>query len=183
MSISMQTVAHSSSKAHGVESGHLAAQLTQLIGTIGHDLDDARAEAFINLASALISPALRPASDDVMPQFVAGGLAPWQFRRIAAHVAAHIDQPLNVSTLAVLAKRSGAQFCRSFKVSFGQTPSAYVLQKRIDHAKRLMFQTRLPLAQIALACGFADQAHFSTRFRGLTGESPNRWRRTNSLDA
>jgi AraC family transcriptional regulator len=178
MSISMQTVAHSSSKAHGFESGHLAAQLTQLIGTIGHDLDDARAEAFINLASALISHARRPAPGDVMPQFVAGGLAPWQFRRIAAHVAAHIDQPLNVSTLAVL-----AQFCRSFKVSFGQTPSAYVLQKRIDHAKRLMFQTRLPLAQIALACGFADQAHFSTRFRGLTGESPNRWRRLNSLDA
>jgi AraC family transcriptional regulator len=183
MSISMQTATHSSGKAHDAKSGYLAAQLTQLIGTIGRDLDDARAEAFITLASTLISPGLRPAPDDVTPQFSAGGLAPWQFRRIAAHVAAHIDQPLNVSTLAVLAKRSGAQFCRSFKVSVGQTPSAYVLQKRVDHAKRLMLQSRLPLAQIALACGFADQAHFSTRFRGMTGESPNRWRRTNSLDA
>lgn len=46
-----------------------------------------------------------------------------------------------------------------------------------------MLQSGELLADIALACGFADQAHFSTIFRREVGETPSAWRRRNQTDA
>jgi transcriptional regulator GlxA family with amidase domain len=51
------------------------------------------------------------------------------------------------------------------------------MQRRVDRAKDLMRATGTPLAEIAFACGFADQSHFTRMFSQATGMTPREWRR------
>jgi transcriptional regulator GlxA family with amidase domain len=59
----------------------------------------------------------------------------------------------------------------------GCSPTTYVAVRRVERAKLMFTSTREGLGTIALACGFADQSHFSRRFRHVVGMSPARWRR------
>jgi len=79
--------------------------------------------------------------------------------------------------MARVAARSVCYFSRAFKVSFGETPHAYVMRRRVRRAQELMLNSDEPLSHIALACGFADQAHLSRLFRREVGATPSAWRR------
>src|SRR5262249_1506686 len=79
--------------------------------------------------------------------------------------------------VARITQLSTSHFCRAFKTSFGETPRAYILRRRVERAQELMLTTKEPLSQIALACGLCDQAHFSRVFRRIVGETHNAWRR------
>jgi len=107
-----------------------------------------------------------------------GGLAPWQARIVKTHIDTHLDDNLRTKELARLVQLSSFHFCRVFRVSFGHSPHAYVTRRRIERAQGLILTTSRTLGQIALDCGFADQAHFTKIFRRLCGESPGEWRRT-----
>jgi len=109
--------------------------------------------------------------------YAKGGLAPWQVRKVAAHVEANLDHPVGVGELASLARLSVSQFSRAFKQSFGQAPHNYVMARRIARAQALMLGDREPLSQIAIAVGLADQAHLSKLFRRFIGQTPRAWRR------
>ncbi len=85
----------------------------------------------------------------------------------------------SVVDLAPMARLGPHYFSRAFKRTLGETPHAYVSRRRIEQALHLMLSTDSPLAQIALACGFADQSHFTNRFRRLMGVTPTVWRRGN----
>jgi AraC family transcriptional regulator len=107
-----------------------------------------------------------------------GRLIAWQARKVRDYIDSHITGPILVSNLCALARLSEAHFSRSFKRTFGQTPHAFVLRRRLDFAAQYMLQTDVPLCDIALRCGFADQAHFSKHFRQANGLNPSVWRRT-----
>ena len=107
-----------------------------------------------------------------------GGLAPWQARIVKTHIDTHLDGGLRTKDLARLVQLSSFHFCRVFRVSFGRSPHAYVTRRRIERAQGLILTTGRTLGEIALDCGFADQAHFTKIFRRLCGESPGEWRRT-----
>ena len=174
MSISSDTMTRPEPTRSATSDGRLAVRLNALIDNIGPDFDDRSAQAFIVMATALLPTAPEGLSTITNTR---GGLAPWQLRRVTAHVEANLEGRLSVSDLAALTKRSESQFFRSFKASMQLTPTEYVLRQRIDRAKHLMLQTDEPTVAIALACGFADQAHFCSRFRRVTGDSPSRWRK------
>jgi AraC family transcriptional regulator len=106
-----------------------------------------------------------------------GGLAPWQIRRLTLFVNDHIAESLVISDLATVVRLSPHHFCRAFRVSLGESPHRYLLRRRVARAEQLMRSTRLPLGQIATACGFADQAHFTRVFSATCGVSPGAWRR------
>ena len=106
-----------------------------------------------------------------------GGLAPWQAKRVAIHVREHIGSRMKTRELAELVKLSLSHFSRSFAVSFRETPAAYVMRQRLRLARQRMLTTDLSLAEVALDCGFYDQAHFSRVFRRIVGISPLAWRR------
>ena len=99
-----------------------------------------------------------------------------QVRMVAAHMEANLGLHIPLRQLAGVAHLSVGHFCRAFKGSFGERPRAYLMRRRVAYAKLLMLSTDLPLSQIALACGMADQPHFSNVFRRMTGETPSRWR-------
>jgi AraC family transcriptional regulator len=105
------------------------------------------------------------------------GLAPWQLARVRRHIERHLGSRLTNAGLAALVGLNEDYFARAFKVSAGCPPHAYVVKRRIEHAKSLLLGGNLPLCQVALAAGFADQAHLSRRFRKTVGASPASWRR------
>jgi AraC family transcriptional regulator len=107
-----------------------------------------------------------------------GGLAPWQARIVKTHIDTHLDGNLRTKNLARLVQLSSFHFCRVFRVSFGYSPHTYVTRRRLERAQGLILTTNRTLTQIALDCGFADQAHFTKIFRRSCGESPGEWRRT-----
>lgn len=115
-------------------------------------------------------------------QTAAGGLAPWQIGKIEAHVQRNIGEAISNADLATLTRLSTSYFCKAFRVSFGDTPQHFILNKRVEHACALMMDTPDTLADIAYACGFTDQAHLSRQFRRVIGTSPNAWRRHFSTD-
>jgi AraC family transcriptional regulator len=112
-----------------------------------------------------------------------GGLAPWQQRKVRAHIEEHLDGSILIESLAKIAALSLSHFCRAFKESFGETPHGFVTRMRVKRAQELMLTTGEPLSQIAIACGFADQAHLSRLFRRGTGQTPSLWRRANAAGA
>lgn len=106
-----------------------------------------------------------------------GGLAPSSFRRVADFVEASLDQPLAIGDLAAAAGLSAFHFTRMFRRSAGVSPHAFVNGRRIARAKSLLEDGSLPLAEIALACGFSSQSHFTARFREAVGVTPGQYAR------
>jgi AraC family transcriptional regulator len=104
------------------------------------------------------------------------GLAPWQARRVTAHIEEHLDARIRVSELAVLSRLSVSYFSVAFRRSFGASVQTFVARQRVERAKVLMLSTVQPLSEIALACGFCDQAHLCRQFRRITGGTPRSWR-------
>jgi transcriptional regulator GlxA family with amidase domain len=107
-----------------------------------------------------------------------GGLAPWQKRKVEAYIAGRLEGSILVQDLAAIVSLSANHFSRAFKTSFGESPHAYITRSRIGRARNLMLSTSDSLSQIALACGFADQAHLCRVFRPATGTTPGAWRRS-----
>lgn len=125
------------------------------------------------LASAPLKTGIQP--DDLPSRRRA--LAPWQVRRVSAHIAANLEAPIRIEDMAGLARLSTSYFFRAFKGSFGMSPHAYVTVRRLARACELLVRSDERLSQIAVACGFADQAHFSRLFHRQMGRAPGVWRR------
>jgi AraC-like DNA-binding protein len=119
----------------------------------------------------------RPSSGTMVSAgFARGGLAPRVLRRIHEYIDDNIDQRISVGLLAALANLSVCYFVRAFKQSMGVTPHDYLIRRRVERTKQLLSGTDIPLSQIALAAGFADQSHFARRFRQHVGMSPRDYR-------
>jgi AraC family transcriptional regulator len=108
-------------------------------------------------------------------------LLAWQARRVRDYINEHISGPLLVADLCALIDRSEAHFSRSFKRTFGKSPHAFVIWRRLELAARYMQQTDASLSDIALRCGFTDQAHLCKHFRQSTGQTPGAWRRARRM--
>ena len=105
------------------------------------------------------------------------GLPPAMLRRIIGYIDTHLDSTLTTEDLAAILKISASHFARSFTTSIGLTPHAYVMKRRLSRAQELLAQTPLPLVEIALSTGFADQSHFCRRFHQMAGMPPRTFRR------
>jgi transcriptional regulator GlxA family with amidase domain len=106
-----------------------------------------------------------------------GGLAPWQIRRVKEYVEQGLAERLTGADLAKRVKLSEHHFCRAFRISLRQTPHTYVIARRVERARHMMMSCERTIGQIAIECGFSDQAHFNRCFRKLIGTSPGAWRR------
>jgi AraC-like DNA-binding protein len=107
----------------------------------------------------------------------AGGLAPWQLRRVKALLAATRENSISVRRLAEECGLSPRHFTRAFRRSTGLPPHRWLLKRRVEMAKQLLRDPARSLVEVALACGFASQSHFTRTFTARVGRSPGSWRR------
>jgi AraC family transcriptional regulator len=85
-----------------------------------------------------------------------------------------------VFTLAGLAAEAGVHpgyLAGAFRRHFGCTVGAYVRRQRVDLACRHLADSDVPLAEVALLAGFADQSHFTRTFKRHTGVTPAAYRK------
>jgi AraC family transcriptional regulator len=169
--------AQQSSANHGFPAGRLRLLMRELCTAIRSALDDERSSAEDSLRRATelleeIGATETPAMDQAR-----GGLAPWQIRKVTAHVEAHLHRSIRNEDLATLVRLNPSHFGRAFRNSLGEPPHEYVIRRRIERAQGLMLSTDASLSDIALDCGLADQSHLTRLFRRIVGESPRVWRR------
>jgi AraC family transcriptional regulator len=155
--------------------GHLVRQAMTFFET-----DRKAAWRCLSDASTLLGPELRElgASAGKVQQARPGGLASWQVRRTQAYIEENLGSKMDIEDLAAEVALSKSHFSRAFKHSVGLSPMEYVAMRRVERAKAMIVGTREALADVALACGFADQSHLNRRFRDLVGVSPGQWRRS-----
>jgi AraC family transcriptional regulator len=108
-----------------------------------------------------------------------GGLSPAALRNVTDFIHAYIGEPLSITDLAACCRLSPYHFSRAFKQSTGETPHAFVLRRRIAHAREAL-TNGMSLSQTATLCGFSSQSHFTERFRAQTGVTPGQFIRDRS---
>ena len=101
------------------------------------------------------------------------------YQRVLTFVQNRLDQTITVEQLATEAGMSPSHFARMFKETLGTTPMQYVMAYRIEQAMKMMQDQQRPLGDIALECGFSDQAHFTRSFKQVVGQTPKAYRAAN----
>lgn len=98
------------------------------------------------------------------------------YEKVLTFVQDRLDQTITVDDLAAEAAMSASHFSRVFKETMGTTPMQFVMTYRIEQSMKMMAEASRPLGEIAIACGFSDQAHFTRSFKQVTGETPRAYR-------
>jgi AraC family transcriptional regulator len=127
-------------------------------------------------AASLLRQQVDPAAGRAVPDG-RGRLLAWQARKVRDYIDTHITGSVHIADLCALVQRSEAHFSRSFKRTFGESPHAFLVRRRVEFAAHYMVSTDAPLSDIALRCGFTDQAHLCKHFRLAAGHTPAAWRR------
>ena len=89
-----------------------------------------------------------------------------------------LEGNLSIADVADACQLSRSYFTNAFRQTIGQTPHQWVLAQRVQRARELLVSSELHLAEIATACGFADQSHLTRVFSRATGLPPAQWRRS-----
>lgn len=93
-------------------------------------------------------------------------------RRVKDYIESNIHKPISLTEIAGVAAMSPYHFSRSFKRSTGMSPVRYLWERRVAAAKAMIMAGGTSLTFVALSCGFSSQAHFTTKFRIITGQTP-----------
>ena len=141
------------------------------------DRDHDIAKSLLIRAASLLRVEIDRQAVDAASENGTGGLVAWQIRRLNLFIDARLDQPIRLKALSTISKLSTAYFCRAFKRTFHETAHSYIVRRRLECAEVLMLTSDLSLSNIALRCGFTDQAHLCKLFRRRCAQSPAAWRR------
>ena len=99
-------------------------------------------------------------------------------RRIRDYIDENLSEALSLGDMAAQIGLTTDLFTRRFRASFGQPPYRYVTARRIERAGHLLAQGRMAVKEIAVLCGFADQAHLTRVYARETGVTPGAFRKS-----
>ncbi|WHZ13111.1 MAG: Transcriptional regulator, AraC family [Burkholderiaceae bacterium] len=106
-----------------------------------------------------------------------GRMANWQRRRLIEYIEANLARSIKLEEMAREAGMSVSGLIRKFNAEFGCAPHAYVLNRRLERAMRLLGdQAAMPLKLIAADCGFSDQSHLIRHFKRAIQQTPVEYR-------
>jgi len=109
-------------------------------------------------------------------QRLTGGLSGRRLQLVQEFIADNYGTDLSIADLAQVAGMSAFHFAREFKRSTGTTPHQYLIKFRIQHAKELLAESKLPLVEVGFRSGFSHQSHFTRLFHRITGTTPQSYR-------
>jgi len=101
-----------------------------------------------------------------------GGLSPTRLRKVVSVIEERLDGELSLDELAQAAGLSVFHFSRVFRQSTGMSPFQYVTKARVERARTLLLEPGMRIGEVALECGFCDQAHLTRHFKRVTGVTP-----------
>ena len=106
-----------------------------------------------------------------------GGLSRANRTRLEEYMRVHLSDTITLSDLAQIIGMTTRHLSRAFRASFSETPMQYIVALRMEKAIRMLTETRVPITEVALDCGFSHQQHFAASFNKAVGCSPSEFRR------
>jgi len=100
-----------------------------------------------------------------------------RLRRAIDYIEANFDTDLSLTDICRASGISASQLTTLFRSQLGTSPYAFVIERRLAKAVQLLQRTEVPIALVALDCGFADQSHMTRLFRARLGRTPASYRR------
>ncbi|KAB1069219.1 helix-turn-helix transcriptional regulator [Methylobacterium planeticum] len=134
------------------------------------------------LVTALIYQVLHISS--TAPRILSSAaLSPEQLGLVLDMMDSQMSGRPSLNEFASLLGVSVQYFCRAFKVSTGASPHQHMLKRRVDFARTLIETGNMPLSDVALIAGFADQSQMAATFKKLLAVPPSHFRRSGKASA
>ncbi len=95
---------------------------------------------------------------------------------VCTYIKNHYSEELTLDKLASVVHLNKNYLVRQFKKKFGISPISYLINIRMEHAKKFLAETNLPIKIIALNCGYADPAFFNSYFKKRYAVTPAAYR-------
>lgn len=105
------------------------------------------------------------------------GLTSWQELQAVEALTKDVGDAPDIDAAAHACELTPDRFVRLFKLTTGMPPHRWLRRHRVELAKKQLLDASFPLSEIAFACGFSDQSHFTRVFSAWTGLTPGEWRR------
>jgi AraC-like DNA-binding protein len=97
-------------------------------------------------------------------------------RDVLSYLIAHYQEPLHIEDLVTRFPVSRSQLFTLFKETTGTTIKQFLIEYRLNKAKRLLMETDLAISEVSAAVGFGDMSHFFHVFKKETGLTPKQYR-------
>jgi len=128
------------------------------------------------VAMVLARHVLTTYSSSPWPTGEPGGLPRYKLRHAIQFIRENIAKDISFHDIAAHLKMSAYHFARMFKYSTGESPHQYIVRCRVNRAKELLAETKLPITDVAFEAGYKTQSHFTTCFGRLVGVTPAAFR-------
>jgi len=102
---------------------------------------------------------------------------PW-LAEVLSHIRRGLATELTVRSIAAAVGISPSRLSHVFRASMGRSVTAYMRESRVRCAAAALRETDAPISDVALQCGFYDQAHLTRAFKAVRGMTPLHYRRT-----
>jgi AraC family transcriptional regulator len=106
----------------------------------------------------------------------ARALSDARLREIVGYIDSNLHRSVTLSELSALVQLTPRYFCGAFKQAMGRPPHQYLIEQRVERARRLLADPELSVTDVALIVGFNSQSHMNNHFRRIVGVTPARYR-------
>lgn len=126
---------------------------------------------------AYLSASYRAGGPRQGPVAEPGHLSRLQSEALLVFIEDFLSHDIGLVDMAAVAGYSPDHFARLFRRTFRASPYQYLLGRRVERAKTMLRDPALPIAVVAVACGFTSQSHLNAVFKRQTGVTPGRYRK------
>jgi YesN/AraC family two-component response regulator len=102
---------------------------------------------------------------------------PFILKQSLKYINDHINEKIKISDLANQTRWESQHFNRLFTQYIGSTPYKYIMDKKIEKAKTLLIETKIPIVQLSFDLGFKSHSNFCSIFKKVTGKTPENFRK------